>query len=121
MIREYRAAHPRPTYRAALAAVLDYHGLHAFELLLITPGEGEQRLARAKHSVISGGEKSAAIYLPLFAAANAGTSVPRPLSEAKPAAGSWREPPRGVYTPPGAALAAWLVTQPLVSNATELV
>jgi hypothetical protein len=71
MIREYRAAHPRATYREALAAVLDYRSWHAFELLLITPGEGEARLTRAKHSVMSGGEKSAAIHLPLFAAANA--------------------------------------------------
>jgi hypothetical protein len=71
MIREYRAGHPRATYREALAAVLDYRGWHAFELLLITPGEGEARLTRAKHSVMSGGEKSAAIHLPLFAAANA--------------------------------------------------
>jgi Putative exonuclease SbcCD, C subunit len=71
MIREYRAAHPRATYREALAAVLDYRGWHSFELLLVTPGAGEQRLTRAKHSVMSGGEKSAAIHLPLFAAANA--------------------------------------------------
>jgi hypothetical protein len=71
MIRAYRGAHPRATYREALAAVLDYRDWHAFELLLITPGEGEARLTRAKHSVMSGGEKSAAIHLPLFAAANA--------------------------------------------------
>jgi hypothetical protein len=71
MIREYRAGHPRATYREALGSVLDYRSWHAFELLLITPGEGEQRLTRAKHSVMSGGEKSAAIHLPLFAAANA--------------------------------------------------
>jgi hypothetical protein len=71
MIRQYRAAHPRATYREALAAVLDYRSWHAFELLLIQPGEGETRLTRAKHSVMSGGEKSAAIHLPLFAAANA--------------------------------------------------
>jgi hypothetical protein len=56
MIREYRAAHPRATYREALAAVLDYRGWHAFELVLITPGEGEARLTRAKHSVMSSGE-----------------------------------------------------------------
>jgi hypothetical protein len=71
MIREYRAGHPRATYREALASVLDYRSWHAFELLLIQPGEGETRLTRAKHSVMSGGEKSAAIHLPLFAAANA--------------------------------------------------
>ncbi len=71
MIREYRAGHPRATYREALASVLDYRSWHAFELLLIQPGEPEVRLTRAKHSVMSGGEKSAAIHLPLFAAANA--------------------------------------------------
>ncbi|HEX4088388.1 MAG TPA: SbcC/MukB-like Walker B domain-containing protein [Trebonia sp.] len=71
MIREYRAGHPRATYREALASVLDYRSWHAFELLLIQPGEGETRLTRARHSVMSGGEKSAAIHLPLFAAANA--------------------------------------------------
>jgi Putative exonuclease SbcCD, C subunit len=71
MIREYRAGHPRATYREALGSVLDYRSWHAFELLLIQPGEGETRLTRAKHSVMSGGEKSAAIHLPLFAAANA--------------------------------------------------
>ena len=71
MIREYRAGHPRATYREALASVLDYRSWHAFELLLIQPGEPETRLTRAKHSVMSGGEKSAAIHLPLFAAANA--------------------------------------------------
>ena len=71
MIREYRAGHPRATYREALGSVLDYRSWHAFELLLIQPGEGETRLTRARHSVMSGGEKSAAIHLPLFAAANA--------------------------------------------------
>ena len=71
MIREHRAGHPRATYREALASVLDYRSWHAFELLLIQPGEPEARLTRAKHSVMSGGEKSAAIHLPLFAAANA--------------------------------------------------
>jgi len=71
MIREYRAGHPRATYREALAGVLDYRSWHSFELLLIQPGEAEARLTRARHSVMSGGEKSAAIHLPLFAAANA--------------------------------------------------
>jgi len=71
MIREYRVGHPRATYREALASVLDYRSWHAFELLLIQPGEPEVRLTRARHSVMSGGEKSAAIHLPLFAAANA--------------------------------------------------
>jgi hypothetical protein len=78
MIRGYRAARPRATYREALAAVLDYRSWHAFELVLVTPGEGEARLTRAKHSVMSGGEKSAAIHLPLFAAANALYSSAKP-------------------------------------------
>ena len=71
MIREYRSSHPRATYREALASALDYRAWHAFELLLTRPGEPEARLTRAKHSAMSGGEKSAAIHLPLFAAANA--------------------------------------------------
>jgi hypothetical protein len=71
MIREYRGSHPRATYREALSNVLDYRSWHVFELLLLQPGEPEVRLTRAKHSVMSGGEKSAAIHLPLFAAANA--------------------------------------------------
>jgi hypothetical protein len=71
MIREYRASHPRATYRETLASVLDYRSWHSFELLLIQSGEPEVRLTRARHSAMSGGEKSAAIHLPLFAAANA--------------------------------------------------
>jgi uncharacterized protein (TIGR02680 family) len=71
MIREYRGQHPRATYREALASVLDYRSWHSFELLQRSPGEPEVRLTRAKHSVMSGGEKSASIHLPLFAAANA--------------------------------------------------
>ena len=71
MIREYRGTHPRATYREALGSVLDYRSWHVFELLLLQPGEAEVRLTRAKHSVMSGGEKSASIHLPLFAAANA--------------------------------------------------
>ena len=71
MIRDYRTNHPRATYKEVLAEVLDYRTWHTFELLLVVPGESEVRLTRARHSVMSGGEKSAAIHLPLFAAANA--------------------------------------------------
>ncbi|HEX4832559.1 MAG TPA: SbcC/MukB-like Walker B domain-containing protein, partial [Trebonia sp.] len=71
MIREYRGAHPRATYREALRNVLDYRSWHAFELTQQVPGEPETRLTRARHSVMSGGEKSASIHLPLFAAAGA--------------------------------------------------
>ncbi len=71
MIRDYRTGHPRATYKEVLAEVLDYRAWHTFELLLVVPGEPDVRLTRARHSVMSGGEKSAAIHLPLFAAANA--------------------------------------------------
>jgi hypothetical protein len=78
MIRDYRATHPRATYKEVLAEVLDYRAWHTFELTLVVPGEPEVRLTRARHSVMSGGEKSAAIDLPLFAAANALYSSARP-------------------------------------------
>ncbi|MEN3540103.1 SbcC/MukB-like Walker B domain-containing protein [Microbispora sp. ZYX-F-249] len=78
MIRGYRAAHPRATYRQALADVLDYRTWYGFELVLAVPGEKEVKLTRAKHEEMSGGEKSAAIHLPLFAAANALYSSAKP-------------------------------------------
>ncbi|RCG27112.1 TIGR02680 family protein [Sphaerisporangium album] len=71
MIREYRAGHPRATYKEVLFAVLDYRAWRSFELRLKVPGEDEVRLSKKRHSQMSGGEKSAAIHLPLFAAANA--------------------------------------------------
>ena len=71
MIHDHRAGSPRDTYREVLAAVLDYRSWHAFELQLLSPGSPPQRLTRKKHSEMSGGEKSAAIHMPLFAAANA--------------------------------------------------
>ncbi len=71
MIHDHRAGNPRDTYREVLAAVLDYRSWHAFELQLLSPGSAPQRLTRKKHSEMSGGEKSAAIHMPLFAAANA--------------------------------------------------
>ncbi|MEW9534484.1 SbcC/MukB-like Walker B domain-containing protein [Microbispora sp. NPDC049125] len=71
MIHEYRAGHPRATYKEALSAVLDYRAWRSFELRLKVPGEEEVKLSRKRHSQMSGGEKSAAIHLPLFAAANA--------------------------------------------------
>jgi Putative exonuclease SbcCD, C subunit len=71
MIHDHRAGNPRDTYREVLAAVLDYRSWHAFELQLLSPGSPAQRLTRKKHSEMSGGEKSAAIHMPLFAAANA--------------------------------------------------
>ncbi len=71
MIHDHRAGNPRDTYREVLTAVLDYRSWHTFELRMLWPGAPCERLTRKKHSEMSGGEKSAAIHLPLFAAANA--------------------------------------------------
>ncbi len=78
MIHDHRAANPRDTYREVLGSVLDYRSWHAFELRLLQPGRPAERLTRKKHSEMSGGEKSAAIHLPLFAAANALYSSSKP-------------------------------------------
>ena len=71
MIHEHRASNPRDTYREVLGSVLDYRSWHTFELRMLRPGGPPERLTRKKHSEMSGGEKSAAIHMPLFAAANA--------------------------------------------------
>jgi Putative exonuclease SbcCD, C subunit len=78
MIHEHRARSPRDTYREVLASVLDYRSWHAFELRMLQPGSPPERLTRKKHSEMSGGEKSAAIHMPLFAAANALYSSSKP-------------------------------------------
>jgi hypothetical protein len=78
MIHEHRASHPRDTYREVLGSVLDYRSWHAFELRLLPPGAPAERLTRKKHSEMSGGEKSATIHMPLFAAANALYSSSKP-------------------------------------------
>ena len=78
MIHDHRAANPRDTYREVLGSVLDYRSWHTFELRLLQPGRPPERLTRKKHSEMSGGEKSAAIHLPLFAAANALYSSSKP-------------------------------------------
>ena len=78
MIHDHRAANPRDTYREVLGSVLDYRSWHTFELRLLQPGRPAERLTRKKHSEMSGGEKSAAIHLPLFAAANALYSSSKP-------------------------------------------
>jgi uncharacterized protein (TIGR02680 family) len=78
MIREHRAHHPRDTFRETLAAVLDYRSWYMFSIQLIQPGGVVEQLTRKRHSSMSGGEKSAAIHLPLFAAANAIYSSAQP-------------------------------------------
>jgi hypothetical protein len=78
MIHDHRASNPRDTYREVLAGVLDYRAWRAFELRMIQPGGAVERLTRKKHSEMSGGEKSATIHMPLFAAANALYSSSKP-------------------------------------------
>lgn len=77
-IRAGKARDRRKTYQQVIAEVLDYRAWRTFELLLSRPGEKEEKLTRAKHSEMSGGEKSASIHLPLFAAANAQYGSARP-------------------------------------------
>jgi uncharacterized protein (TIGR02680 family) len=78
MIHDHRADNPRDTYREVLGSVLDYRSWHTFELRMISPGGVVERLTRKKHSEMSGGEKSATIHMPLFAAANALYSSAKP-------------------------------------------
>ncbi len=78
MIHDHRASNPRDTYREVLASVLDYRSWHTFELRILQPGGPPERLTRKKHSEMSGGEKSATIHMPLFAAANALYSSSKP-------------------------------------------
>ncbi|WP_028193383.1 TIGR02680 family protein [Salinispora pacifica] len=61
----------RKSYQQLLTEVLDYRAWRTFRLKLIRPGGAEEELTKSRHSVLSGGEKSASIHLPLFAAANA--------------------------------------------------
>jgi uncharacterized protein (TIGR02680 family) len=77
-IRAGKARDRRRTYHQIIADALDYRSWHTFELLLLRPGEKEEKLTRAKHSQMSGGEKSASIHLPLFAAAHAQYGSARP-------------------------------------------
>ncbi|MBP5870546.1 TIGR02680 family protein [Streptomyces scabiei] len=76
-IRTKAAADKKRSYQQVIAEVLDYRTWRKFELRLFRPGMSEEErkkgdlLTKAKHSVMSGGEKSASIHLPLFAAAHA--------------------------------------------------
>lgn len=76
-IRAKAAADKKRSYQQVIAEVLDYRAWRKFELRLFRPGMSEEErkkgelLTKAKHSVMSGGEKSASIHLPLFAAAHA--------------------------------------------------
>jgi hypothetical protein len=76
-IRARAAADHKKSYQQVIAEVLDYRTWRTFELRLFRSGMSEQEkrkgelLTKAKHGVMSGGEKSASIHLPLFAAAHA--------------------------------------------------
>ncbi|MFH8473162.1 TIGR02680 family protein [Streptomyces sp. NPDC018000] len=70
-IKAERAGHREQPYRELLARVLDYRTWRTFAFHLARPGGEEERLTRARHSRLSGGEQSVSLHLPLFAAAHA--------------------------------------------------
>ncbi|MEY9997238.1 uncharacterized protein (TIGR02680 family) [Streptomyces sp. V4I8] len=70
-IKTARARQRETPYRQLLAEVLDYRRWRQFAFQLVRPGGDEERLTRARHSRLSGGEQSVSLHLPLFAAAHA--------------------------------------------------
>ncbi|MEU9243156.1 TIGR02680 family protein [Streptomyces sp. NPDC048385] len=70
-IKTARARHRDQPYRELLAEVLDYRRWRHFAFQLVRPDKSEERLTRARHSRLSGGEQSVSLHLPLFAAAHA--------------------------------------------------
>ncbi|MCW2875250.1 SbcC/MukB-like Walker B domain-containing protein, partial [Actinacidiphila oryziradicis] len=70
-IKNARARWRDRPYRELLAEVLDYRSWRQFVFQLVRPGGAEERLTRARHSRLSGGEQSVSLHLPLFAAAHA--------------------------------------------------
>ncbi|MCP3820256.1 TIGR02680 family protein [Streptomyces sp. A3M-1-3] len=70
-IKNARARQREAPYRQLLAEVLDYRSWRQFAFQLVRPGGAEERLTRARHSRLSGGEQSVSLHLPLFAAAHA--------------------------------------------------
>ncbi|MEV8545615.1 TIGR02680 family protein [Streptomyces sp. NPDC051572] len=70
-IKTARARHRDQPYRELLAEVLDYRRWRHFAFQLVRPDKTEERLTRARHSRLSGGEQSVSLHLPLFAAAHA--------------------------------------------------
>ncbi|MFE0732561.1 TIGR02680 family protein [Streptomyces antibioticus] len=70
-IKTARARHRDQPYRELLAEVLDYRRWRHFAFQLVRPDRSEERLTRARHSRLSGGEQSVSLHLPLFAAAHA--------------------------------------------------
>ncbi|MFZ3492037.1 TIGR02680 family protein [Streptomyces sp. 5.8] len=70
-IKNARAVHRELPFRELLAQVLDYRRWRQFAFQLVRPDGSEQKLTRARHSRLSGGEQSVSLHLPLFAAAHA--------------------------------------------------
>ncbi|HZM77349.1 MAG TPA: TIGR02680 family protein [Candidatus Limnocylindrales bacterium] len=70
-IKAARAMSPELPYRDLLAQVLDYRQWRTFKFTLHRPGGAAEQLTKARHSLLSGGEQSLSLHLPLFAAANA--------------------------------------------------
>ncbi|MGW3654719.1 TIGR02680 family protein [Streptomyces sp. NPDC005151] len=70
-IKTARARQRETPYRQLLAEVLDYRRWRQFAFQLVRPDAVEERLTRARHSRLSGGEQSVSLHLPLFAAAHA--------------------------------------------------
>jgi recombinational DNA repair ATPase RecF len=70
-IKTARARHRELPYRELLAQVLDYRRWRQFVFQMVSPDGTEERLTRARHSRLSGGEQSVSLHLPLFAAAHA--------------------------------------------------
>jgi uncharacterized protein (TIGR02680 family) len=70
-IKTARARHRDLPYRELLSEVLDYRRWRQFAFQLVRPGTTEEKLTRARHSRLSGGEQSVSLHLPLFAAAHA--------------------------------------------------
>ncbi|MEO3876731.1 TIGR02680 family protein [Nonomuraea sp. B12E4] len=77
-IKNTRARERDTPYRELLTKVLDYRRWRQFTFQLVRPGGAEERLTRAKHSRLSGGEQSVSLHLPLFAAAHAMLNSARP-------------------------------------------
>ncbi|MFC9078580.1 TIGR02680 family protein [Streptomyces sp. NPDC057062] len=79
-IKNARARHRDLPYRELLAQVLDYRRWRQFAFQLVRPDRSEERLTRARHSRLSGGEQSVSLHLPLFAAAHAMLNSAHPHS-----------------------------------------
>lgn len=77
-IKDLRAARPDRSFIDILGEALDYRRWRMFQLSLIAPDGTAERLTRARHSTLSGGEQSVSLHLPLFAAAHVMLGSARP-------------------------------------------